>query len=313
MRHRTKAAGLLAALACLAALPATAQPRRVDIAPPAQPPGAIVLKTPGAQASATPETWTMSNLDNVPVVQNVSVPTLTPFLPPRGKASGAAVIVAPGGGFVLLAMDHEGWAVAKWLQSQGVAAFVLKYRVLPTEPGAAGLDKANAEFAAAGPAARVRRIGDGARVATEDAQEAMRVVRARAAEWGLDPHRVGFMGFSAGAITTMSLTLAADPATRPDFIAPVYGGLGPPLTGGTIPDRPPPMWASQAADDPLFRPTDFSLVTGWQAKGGAVELHLYEKGGHGYGFPGRKSTSSTQWPADFLAWMKARGLLDARK
>ena len=148
MRHRTKAAGLLAALACLAALPATAQPRRVDIAPPAQPPGAIVLKTPGAQASATPETWTMSNLDNVPVVQNVSVPTLTPFLPPRGKASGAAVIVAPGGGFVLLAMDHEGWAVAKWLQSQGVAAFVLKYRVLPTEPGAAGLDKANAEFAA---------------------------------------------------------------------------------------------------------------------------------------------------------------------
>lgn len=313
MRHsRRTLGGLVVAVGLLAGLPAAAQPKRVDIAPPAQP-GAIALKTPGVQPSATPETWTMSNLDNVPVVQNVSVPTLTPFLPARDKATGAAVIVAPGGGFVLLAMDHEGWAVAKWLQSQGVAAFVLKYRVLPTEPKAAGLDKANAEFAAAGPAARLKRIGDGAKLATQDAQEAMRVVRARAAEWGVDPHRVGFMGFSAGAITTMSLTLANDPATRPDFIAPVYGGLGAPLTGGTIPDKPPPMWASQAADDPLFKPMDFSLVTGWQAKGGTVELHLYEKGSHGYGYPGRPGTSTLQWPADFLAWMRARGLLDAKR
>jgi acetyl esterase/lipase len=304
-------AGLLAALLVVgAALPAAGQPRRWDIEPPSQPPGAIVLKTPGAAAaSATPETWTMSSLDNVPVVQNVSVPTLTPFLPPKGKATGAAVIIAPGGGFVLLAMDHEGWAVAKWLQSKGVAAFVLKYRVLPTEPKAAGLDKANAEFSAAGPAGRLRRIGDGARIAVQDAQEAMRVVRGRAGEWGVDPERIGFMGFSAGAITTMGLALTDDAATRPAFIAPIYGGLGAPLTGGTIPQNPPPMWASQAADDPLFGKTDFALIPAWQAKGGAVELHLYEKGGHGYGYPGRPGTSTTQWPADFLAWLKARGFL----
>jgi acetyl esterase/lipase len=304
-------AGLLAALLVVgAALPAAGQPRRWDIEPPSQPPGAIVLKTPGAAAaSATPETWTMSSLDNVPVVQNVSVPTLTPFLPPKGKATGAAVIIAPGGGFVLLAMDHEGWAVAKWLQSKGVAAFVLKYRVLPTEPKAAGLDKANAEFSAAGPAGRLRRIGDGARIAVQDAQEAMRVVRGRAGEWGVDPERIGFMGFSAGAITTMGLALTDDAATRPAFIAPIYGGLGAPLTGGTIPQNPPPMWASQAADDPLFGKTDFALIPAWQAKGGAVELHLHEKGGHGYGYPGRPGTSTTQWPADFLAWLKARGFL----
>lgn len=293
------------------ALPAAAQPRRWDIAAPPQPPGAIVLKAP-AVGSAIPETWTVSNADNVPVVQNVSVPTLTPFLPPRGKATGAAVIIAPGGGFVLLAMDHEGWAVAKWLQSQGVAAFVLKYRVLATEPKAAGLDKANAAFSAAGPEGRLRRIADGAKIATEDAQEAMRVIRARAAEWSVDPDRIGFMGFSAGAITTVGLALADDPATRPAFIAPIYGGLGAPLVGGSIPQNPPPMWVSQAADDPLFGKTDFALIPAWQAKGGSVELHLYEKGGHGYGYPGRPGTSTMQWPADFLAWMRARGLLGAR-
>jgi acetyl esterase/lipase len=302
---------LLLAL-CALGLPAAAQPRRWDIEAPRQPPSAIVLKAPAAAAAAPPETWTMSSADNVPVVQNVTVPTLTPFLPPRGKATGAAVIIAPGGGFVLLAMDHEGWAVAKWLQSQGVAAFVLKYRVLPTGPKAVGLDKANAEFAAAGPAGRLRRIGDGAKVAVEDAQEAMRVVRGRSAEWGVDPDRIGVMGFSAGAITTLGLVLADDPATRPAFIAPIYGGLSAPLTGGSIPQNPPPMWTSQAADDPLFGKTDFALIPAWQAKGGTVELHLYEKGGHGYGYPGRPGTSTLQWPADFLAWMRAKGLLGAK-
>ena len=299
-------AGVLAAVGLLSS--ANAQTRR-DIPAPAQPPGAIVLKTTGAPMASPPETWTISSADNVPVVQNVSVPTLTPFLPPKGKGTGAAVIIAPGGGFVLLAMDHEGWAVARWLQSQGVAAFVLKYRVLPTEPKAAGLEKANAEFSAAGPAGRLRRINDGAKIAVQDAQEAVRVVRARAGEWGVDPNRIGVMGFSAGAITTLGVALADDPGARPAFIAPIYGGLGAPLTGQAVPDKPPPMWLSQAADDPLFATTNFALIPAWQAKGGTVELHLYERGGHGYGYPGRPGTTTLQWPADFLAWMRAKGFL----
>lgn len=306
MRYRLGLAGLVAVSLALAQ-PASAQPRRWDIEPPPQPPGAIVLKAPAA-ASATPETWTMSGSDNVPVVQNVATPTLTPFLPSKGKATGAAVIIAPGGGFVLLAIDHEGWAVAKWLQSQGVAAFVLKYRVLPTEPKAAGLEKASAQFS--NPVERMRRLQEGAKIAVEDAQEAMRVVKARAGEWGVDPERIGVMGFSAGAITTMGLVYADDPATRPAFIAPIYGGYGAPLR--PVPQSPPPMWTAMAADDPLFGKTDFALIPAWQAKGGTVELHLYEKGGHGYGFPGRAGTTTLQWPAEFLAWMGARGLLAAK-
>jgi acetyl esterase/lipase len=300
----------LLATACLllGPAPAGAQARRWDIPAPKAPPGAIALKAPAPQTPAPPETWSMSSSDNVPVVQNVSAPTLTPFLPPPGKATGAAVIIAPGGGFVLLAMEHEGWAVARWLQGHGVAAFVLKYRVLPTDPGAAGLDKAAAEFSA--PAERLRRLQAGGKIATEDAQEAMRVVRARAAEWHVDPARIGFMGFSAGAITTMGLAYADDPQTRPAFIAPIYGGLGAPAR--PVPANPPPMWAAMAADDPLFGKTDFALIPAWEAKGGSVELHLYEKGGHGFGYPGRPGTTTLGWPDEFLAWMRARGLLTAK-
>jgi acetyl esterase/lipase len=313
MLKRTLLTASLLAAACLAsgAAPANAQPRRWDIPAPKAPPGAIALKAPAPPASAPPETWSMSSSDNVPVVQNVSAPSLTPFLPPPGKATGAAVIIAPGGAFYLLAMKHEGWDVARYLQAHGVAAFVLKYRVHPTEPKAAGLDKGLAAMSALPPAQRLAAINEGANIATEDAQEAMRLVRARAREWHVDPNRIGFMGFSAGAITTMSLVYADDPGTRPAFIAPIYGGLGAPAK--PIPNAPPPMWAAMAADDPLFGKTDFALIPAWEARGGAVELHLYEKGGHGFGYPGRPGTTTLGWPDEFLAWMRARGLLAGKR
>ena len=305
-------AAVLVTAPSLAAAQAAAPPRRVDIPAPKAPPGEIVLRAggqqdPAAASPATPEGWSISGADTVPVVQNVSTPTLTPFLPPKGKATGAAVIIAPGGAFYILAMKHEGWDIARWLQAHGVAAFVLKYRVHPSTPGAAGLERDMARPATLAPAS----LESGARIATEDAQAAMRLVRARAAEWHVDPARVGFMGFSAGAITTMSLAYADDAATRPAFIAPIYGGLGAPAR--PVPKSPPPMFAAMAADDPLFGKTDFALIPAWEAKGGAVELHLYEKGGHGFGFPGRKGTTTLGWPDQFLAWLKARGLLTATK
>jgi acetyl esterase/lipase len=308
---KLRTAGLLAAAFVLSgASSAGAQARRWDIPAPKAPPGAIALKAP-ARPSAPPESWSMSSSDNVPVVQNVSTPTLTPFLPSLGKGTGAAVIIAPGGAFYMLAMEHEGWAVAGFLQAHGVAAFVLKYRVHPTEPKAAGLDKGLAQLSAMAPAARVAALNEGATVATEDAQDAMRLVKARAREWHVDPARIGFMGFSAGAITAMSLVYADDPATRPAFIAPIYGGLSAPAR--PVPKAPPPMWVAMAADDPLFGKTDFTLIPAWEAKGGAVELHLYEKGGHGFGYPGRPGTTTLGWPDEFLAWMRARGLLKATR
>ena len=306
---RLATALLAAALLLTAGGPAAAQAKRWDIPAPKAPPGEIALKAPAPAAPAIAETWSMSGSDNVPVVQNVSTPTLTPFLPPPDKATGAAVIIAPGGAFYLLAMEHEGWAVARWLQAHGVAAFVLKYRVHPTEPKAAGLEKGLAAMSALPPPARLAVLNQGANIATQDAQEAMRLVKARAAEWRVDPRRIGFMGFSAGAITTLNLVYADDPATRPAFIAPIYGGLGAPAK--PVPNAPPPMWAAMAADDPLFGKTDFALIPAWQAKGGAVELHLYEKGGHGFGYPGRAATTTLGWPDAFLAWMRARGLLSA--
>ena len=308
---RLATALLAAALLLTAGGPAAAQAKRWDIPAPKAPPGEIALKAPAPAAPAIAETWSMSGSDNVPVVQNVSTPTLTPFLPAPDKATGAAVIIAPGGAFYLLAMEHEGWAVARWLQAHGVAAFVLKYRVHPTEPKAAGLEKGLAAMSALPPPARLAVLNQGANIATQDAQEAMRLVKARAAEWRVDPRRIGFMGFSAGAITTLNLVYADDPATRPAFIAPIYGGLGAPAK--PIPNAPPPMWAAMAADDPLFGKTDFALIPAWQAKGGAVELHLYEKGGHGFGYPGRPGTTTLEWPQAFLAWMKARGLLTATR
>lgn len=310
--RRETARAMVSAVCLLAAAPAAAQPqgRQIDIDPPRQPPGAILLNTPTGPAAPARESWSRWSLDGRPTVQNVSVATLTPFLPPRGKATGTAVVIAPGGGFAMLAMDHEGWSVARWLQSHGVAAFVLKYRVLPTDPGAAGVEKFWAGFSA--PSEQLRVLRDGAKIAVEDAQAAMRVVRERANEFGVDPHRVGFMGFSAGAIATLGLVYAGDPATRPDFVAPVYGYMNTPL--GRIPDNPPPMWVSLASDDDLFgKKSNFALVSAWQAKGGAVEFHLYERGGHGYGFPGHKGTTTTQWPADYLAWLRSRGLLDRGK
>jgi dienelactone hydrolase len=130
----------------------------------------------------------------------------------------------------------------------------------------------------------------------------MRVVRARSKEWGVDPARVGVMGFSAGAITTMGLAYADDPATRPDFIAPIYGGYGAPAR--PVPDHPPPMWTAMAADDPLFGKTDFALIPAWEAKGGAVELHVYEKGGHGFGYPGRPAQRPCSGPP--TSWSGSR-------
>jgi len=139
-----------------------------------------------------------------------------------------------------------------------------------------------------------------------DARAAFALVRARAREWHVDPDRVGMIGFSAGAMTTM-MTLLAAPETKPAFIGPIYGSME------AVPVAPesPPMFAVLAADDPLFAKKGFGVLDSWQSAGRPVEFHLYQAGGHGFGL-GKQGTTSTDWFAAFLHWLQVNHFLERR-
>ena len=295
--------GPAAALACITA-PAIAQDDTMTaIETPAQP-TAIALGTGPLPGAATPESW-HSQYGSM-FARNVTEATLTPFLPAEGKASGAAVIVAPGGGFRALSMENEGWDVARSLAERGVAAFVLKYRLdqtpadleafarppQPASPPAASPPRPSPDRAAAGLAPQVA-----------DARAAFDLVRQRAAEWNVDADRIGMMGFSAGAMLTMTTALA-DTGARPAFLGDIYG----PLRAVEVPTDAPPLFVALAADDPLFPGTDFGLIQSWRAADRPVEFHYYEQGGHGFGmYP--KDTTSTGWFDAFVSWLGMHGML----
>lgn len=246
----------------------------VPIAIPAQP-MAIALPTgplPGAMAQ---ESW-HRQYQKV-FARNVTSATLTPFLPDPAKASGAAVIVAPGGGFRTLSMENEGWDVARALAERGVAAFVLKYRLnqTPAEMGAFE-ESMRQMFAGAArpqrpaPADQIKAIGP----QIADARAAFALVRSRAKEWKIDPDRIGMVGFSAGAMLTMATAIAGEDA-KPAFLGDIYG----PLAAMPVPENAPPLFIALAADDPLFGASEYGLIDGWRKAGRPVEFHLYEQGG----------------------------------
>lgn len=266
--------------------------------------GEIELETAVPAGAAASENW--ARMNDAYLVHNVSRPTLTPFFPPAGKANGTAVVIAPGGGFMMLSMSSEGWDVARWLASQGVTAFVLKYRLTPTPPDMPGTMAAIRQKLFSGDeAARAEVFREGTRLATDDAKQALSLVRANAAKWKIDPGKIGFMGFSAGAMTTLALVRESGPATMPAFVAPIYGPLSTPAV--PLPTKLPPLWTSLAADDPIFGKDDLGLVSAWKATGATVELHLYARGGHGYGYSGVPGTTTVHWPEQFLAWLRSNG------
>ncbi len=258
---------------------------------------------PGSEAWTHEERAYFSEVFETEVVTNVVVPTLTPVLPDHG--SGAAVIVAPGGGYHALSIESEGFAVARWLAERGVAAFVLKYRLVPSG------DDAVAELAekmTADPD-RVRREMEGvAPLATADAEAAVRLVRGRAEEFGLAVDRVGFMGFSAGGNVAVRVAYTSDERARPDFLAPIYASAH-----GCEPVTPPvgsgPMFVVAATDDELGLAADsVQLYERWRAAGLPVELHLYARGGHGFGMR-TQGLPSDAWIERFGEWLAASGLL----
>jgi acetyl esterase/lipase len=258
---------------------------------------------PGSENATQVEVWESMGGSDSRIVRNVTRPTLTPFLPLAGQAPGAAVIVAPGGAFLMLSIDSEGYQAAKWLADHGVAAFVLKYRLTRTAGDPQEFMKELRAFASAinKPGGRIPETPP---ETLADATAAIALVRSRAKDWGIDPARVGFAGFSAGAITALSVGLLADASQRPSFIAPIY----PPMQHQAVPADAPPMFVGIAADDGLLGGAQMDLVRDWIAARRPIEFHLFERGGHGFGMRVQGATTD-HWIQEFLWWMQARGYL----
>src|SRR6187549_2890155 len=299
-----------AILACLLVVSTFAMAQDGTIYPleaPAEP-NAILLGTGGVEGQPAKETWFRQWGD--PMARNISTATLTPFLPKPGTANGAAVIVAPGGGFRWLSMGNEGWEVAQALADRGIAAFVLKYRLNPTpESLDAFKESMNRTFAAATPpsegskeAARPTPPRMDLSNQLADAEAAYAMIIKRAAEWGVDTTRLGMIGFSAGAGLTMHCTLNSK-SMQLDFIGPIYGGMGP----VEVPKNAPPMFNVIATDDFLFR-GQFGVVDSWFKAGRPVEFHLYQNGGHGFGL-GNPNRTSNRWFDAFLYWLEVNNFL----
>lgn len=233
---------------------------------------------------------------------NVSTPTITVYRPDPAKDTGAAVVVCPGGGYYILAMDLEGTEVCEWLNSLGVTAVLLKYRV----PGREGRERHAA--------------------ALQDVQRAVGLVRQRAQELGVDAQRIGVLGFSAGAHLSAALSTqgalrtypvvdAADGfSCQPNFAVLIYPGGFTKADGSLRPevapakDRTPPTFIAMAEDDPVRVENALSYYLALKQAGVPAEMHLYPTGGHGYGLR-RTADDVTTWPDRVADWLKTGGWL----
>jgi len=258
---------------------------------------------PGSEGKTAPEVVTLINADGEHTVTSINQPSITPYLVRGSKSPVAAVIVAPGGGHSLLSIDHEGYDVAKWLSGHGVAAFVLKYR-LAKEKGSTYTVE-----------------GD----ALPDMQRAIRLVRSRAAEWGIDPDRVGVMGFSAGGeLATMAAfrfdsgnPAASDPidklSDKPTFEALMYpGGLSPEAIAKVTKEMPPAFLLCGADDRENIAQLLPELFVAMKKAGVSAELHEYAGVGHGFGLRLSQHGAVADWPQVFLEWMETKGFLRAK-
>lgn len=267
---------------------------------PAQP---FIRLSPAAEAGSEGKQY-FSSIWGTEAVTNVTSATLSAFLPDSATATGAAVVVCPGGGFHALAINKEGTEVAKWLAARGIAAFVLRYRVVPT--GEDGVQELTARLKE-GPGPKFTAyVAETVPLAVADGLTAIRYVREHASEYSVDPKRVGIVGFSAGAIIAISTGFLYTEASRPAFIAPIYGLAGE-LLERSVPADAPPAFIAAAADDVLI-PVEESvkIYTKWIRAGKPTELHLYTKGGHGFGMR-KQNLPSDSWIDRFLDWLVQQG------
>ena len=265
----------------------------------------VALAVGSASAQTTPialwpgaapgtESWTQKEITitNTPigtVVLNVVRPTLTSYLPDPSRATGTSVIIAPGGYCVALAMDVEGTGLARSLQAHGIAAFILKYRII--------------EKKQQGPPTNID-MDQACKYGMADGIRAVAVVRSHADQWHLSPKKVGFIGFSAGGMIASAALLQPDESGRPDFTAFVYGadfGRMP-----AIPSNLPPVFMAWAQDDQIAGVAVAKFYDALRARGIKPEAHIFSAGGHGFGTK-HKGTTSDHWVDDFYYWIHAQG------
>ncbi len=279
----------------------------------------VIPLWPGAAPGS--ENWTQKEVQYLndqkqQMIRNVVSPSLTVYKPDPAKANGTAMIVAPGGGFLFLSWQTEGTEVAEWLAAKGITVFLLKYRLTNSGETQEEFQKAmmalfKAISAASNPQNSGKPEGDISHheamseitlLGQEDGRQAIRIVRKRAAEWGINPAKIGMIGFSAGGMVTLGPVLQHDPESRPDFAAPVYT----PWSDTPVPADAPPLFILVAGDDQLAAPGSIEMYTAWKNAKKEAELHVYAKGGHGFGMQ-KKGLPVDSWIERFWEWMKAQG------
>jgi acetyl esterase/lipase len=258
---------------------------------------------PGSESWDWQEKEDNDNMWQTRIVYNVSAPTLTVIRPAAGTATGAAVVICPGGGFHALSIDSEGLDVARWLAKRGVTSIVLKYRLVRSHT-----DNPVQELMTKDPEKMWDELGPVIKMAMADGQTAIRYVRQHAKEYGVNPDRIGIIGFSAGGTVAASVANNYSAESRPDFVAPIYLQYDWTVKAD-VPEDAPPMFILAASNDQLgLAPHSVRLYNDWTAAGKSAELHLYSTGGHGFGMR-KQNLPSDHWIELFANWLQVQGFL----
>ena len=257
------------------------------------------------------ENWTYNEkYDSVPApfVYNVSHPTLTVYLPDASIANGTAIILCPGGGFFILDMKNASVDVAQWLNKKGVTVFILKYRTAqsltdkPVQELLSNMQKGKVDE-------KTKPIIP---LAINDGKEAIKYVRAHASEYGLSASSIGIIGFSAGAAIADATAISYTAESRPDFVGSFYGYI-PADVDGPVPPNAPPMFLAAASDDQFgLHIKTAELYSKWVAAKRPAELHIYAKGGHGFGMR-KQNLPTDSWTDRFTDWLGMNGWTQAKK
>jgi acetyl esterase/lipase len=234
------------------------------------------------------------------VARNISTATITPFIPQGANGQKfPAIIILPGGAFSQLSLDNEGWPVGQYFADRGIAAFVLKYRLNESPAKLQEYNKTVVKIVEALINGGPREDLPTPRFSVEDTKAALSFVRKNAQQWSVDTNKIGLIGFSAGAMTSLTTLMELDQKDMPAFLGLIYG----PMAAIDVPAGAPPLFAALASDDPIFGSDGFGLIESWKASKIPTELHFFQNGGHGFGM-GLEGTATENWLMQFMRWLK---------